>query len=133
MSVKSCCLNTYIHKTGQKCTQYWSCHGCPLYRINIIFICPTLLPSLWHKYHSITILNRQAVSSYYSMSVGKCQKLCSIHKLKSISSSHEAWHIFPEVGPWWNMKHQIFRLHFNIQTEAVWKSLKNILSSPLSE
>jgi hypothetical protein len=35
---------------------------------------------------------------------------------------------FPEVGPFWNLEHQLFRLHFNIHTDAASKSVKNIKS-----
>ena len=56
---------------------------------------------------------------------------CFIHILINNFSSHKSWDFFPEVGPFQNKEHQVFRLCFNIQTDTPSKSIKNWKSSKI--
>ena len=49
------------------------------------------------------------------------KSVCLLQSLKRTLRSHEAWDIFPEVGPFQNMEHQVLRLHFNIHTDTAFK------------
>ena len=53
------------------------------------------------------------------------KSVCLLQSLKRTLRSHEAWDIFPEVGPFQNMEHQVLRLHFNIHTDTALKHVKN--------